>query len=173
MSSLSSRLKIFQALTAENPPPIPFSDDTVILSDPEPALDSQPGVGDEWNTKVTVTAKPGSGYSGSVDVYYRRIHLMRFEGTQVAVECKITPEILIEALNRCHSTFLSLDDLQPIDPTTLPCQSGVVRCLELISLDNSLGWYGSVRVPVVFGIPQGAPRLHHLIHHVMSAPNYW
>lgn len=174
MSSSASRLKIFQALTAENPPPIPFSDDTVTLSDPVVSVDPQPGCGDEWNTKVTVTAKPGSGYSGSVDVYYRRSNLQKFLGTNVLIqECRFTPESIIAALNSCYNSFLSLDDLEPIDPANLPCHAGVLRCLELTALDNSLGWFGVVRVPVVIGIPAQADKLHHLIHTVMPAANYW
>lgn len=174
MSSTSSRLKIFQALTAENPPPIPFTDETVILSNPVPSIDPHPNSGDEWNTKVTVTARPGSGYGGSVDIYYRRIPLTRFEGTvSLCQEDRFTPESLIEALNRCYNSFLSLEDLEHIDPDTLPCQAGVVRCLELTALPDSLGWFGVVRVPVVIGIPLNSYRLHQLIHHKMPVANYW
>jgi len=174
MTNSASRIKIFEALTAENPPPIPFNDDTIWLSDPVPSADPQPGVGDEWNTMVTVTAKPGSGYSGSVNVYYRRVDLQKFAGTQILDrECRFTPQAIIDALNNCYKSFLSLEDLQAITDSDLPCQSGVVKCLTLSALENSLGWIGAVTLPVVFGIPAEACRLHTLLNHTMPAPGYW
>ena len=174
MSSSASRIKIFEALTAKNPPPIPFNDDTVWLSEPSPNLDPLPQSGDDWNTMVTVIAKPGSGYSGSVNVFYRRVDLQRFAGTEALMrECKFTPQAIIDALNKCYLSFLSLEDLHEITEADLPCATGVVRCLTLTALDNSLGWIGTVTLPVVFGIPKEASRLHWLLNHTMPAPGYW
>lgn len=174
MTRTLSRLKIFQALTAENPPPIPFNDETVTLSDPTPSVDPNPGQGDEWNTKITVTAKPGSGYTGSVDVYYRRNDLRKFEGTASLVqECRFTTDTFLDALNRCQTVALGWEDLEPFDPKRLPCRAGVIRCIELKALDTSLGWFGTVVVPVVIGIPAEANALHQLIHNTLPSPGYW
>lgn len=174
MSNTSNRIKILQALTSENSPPVPFSDDNVVVSDPINVIGTDEDGGVQWNTKVVVTAKPTSVYSGSIDIYYRRIDLQVFAGTTSLIqECQFTPQSIINALNHCHRTDLDLEDIADIDLSQLPCQSGVIRCLDLVATQHSLGWYGSVRVPVVIGIPYEAVRLHNLIHHTMPISNYW
>lgn len=174
MSNTSNRIKILQALTSENAPPVPFTDDNVIVSDPIDVIGSPEDGGSEWNTKVVITAKPNSVYTGSADIYYRRIDMQVFAGTTSLIqECEFTTDAIIAALNRCHHTEIDLEDIVEIDSTQLPCQRGVIRCLDLVAAQNSLGWYGSVRVPVVIGIPYEAVRLHNLIHHTMPISNYW
>lgn len=150
MSSRESRLKIFDALTAENRPPIPLNDDTVTFSLPV-AVDYIPGTGDEdyWNTKITVTARPGSGYTGSVDIFYTRLDLKLFDnGSLVFNEYPYTPEALVAVLNRLHQSYLTVDDLETIEVVSTPKVGSNVFTLLLRAREDSLAWIGDVTLQV-------------------------
>lgn len=178
MATVESRLKILQMLTAENPPPIPLTDQTVTVSDPVVSIGTNPGnlTGrpPQWNTKVTLSAIPGSGYKGSVDVYYQRTSLLEaFTSSRPLVqESPFAVQDIINKLDSRYQAMLTLDDLLPVDPSLLPTQSGIVTWLTLQAQPLSLAWVGAVRVALVYGIPDQARVLHHTLHHVL--PNgYW
>lgn len=150
MSSRASRLRIFDALTVENPPPIPLNDETVIFSLPEPA-EFEAGVGNEefWNTAIVVTAKEGSGYTGSVEIFYTRLELSQLDdGVEVVNEYPYSLDSLVTALNRKFDSFLTVDDLETVEVLAAPTRFKKSATLRLTARQDSLGWIGSVTLDV-------------------------
>ncbi len=66
MSGFESLLNL---VNADNPIQQPLTAADITLSDPIE------DIGPNWNTKVTISAVPGSRYTGSVDVCYNRVPL--------------------------------------------------------------------------------------------------
>lgn len=163
---MNSRDKLLQALVAQNPPPIPFTNDSITISDPVAS------VGSDWNTKVTVSAVSGGGYLGAVDVYYKRVDLSEL-GADVGLESEFpfTVDSLLAALNEARAAWLSLDELETV---ILPDQTtGVVHEVTLTAKPNAYGWRGTNTFSILIGVPAEADVLHHLLHVIMPTAGYF
>lgn len=163
---MNSKDKLLQALIAQNPPPIPFTDATISISDPAPAD------GGDWNTKVTVSSVAYGGYLGSVDVYYKRVDLSEL-GTDIGLESEFpfTVESLLAALNEARASWVSPDELETV---VLPDQTTcVVHSVSLTAKPSAYGWKGTNTISILIGIPAEADLLHHLLHVIMPADGYF
>lgn len=158
--------RLFQALSTENNAPFPFTPETVTISPPQAVS----GVG--YNTKITVSAKPDSGYCGSVSVYYTRVALPAM-GNSVSLvsEIPFTKESFLAALNAARATWLTPFDVEAVQ---LPLQeTGVVLSVPVKAVGDGYGWIGSNTVTILIGIPKEADALHQLLHVTMSTLGYW
>lgn len=101
-------------------------------------------------TKVTVVATPGRGYSGSVDVQYRRINLTEAaDGKTVRSLDQMTPQIVVDLINNSLGLFLTLDDLVPF--TTPTPESGTAVVINIEAQPESPGFMGIAQVSVEYG----------------------
>jgi hypothetical protein len=101
-------------------------------------------------TKVTVTAVPGRGYSGSVDVQYHRLDLSEvIAGKTVRSLNAMTPQIVIDLINSSLGLFLSVDDLLPF--TTPTPEEGTAVVIDIEAAPDSPGFMGLTQITVEYG----------------------
>lgn len=118
------------------------------------------------NTRIPVSAIPGSGYTGSVDVFYNRIAL-----TDTAIsaglmsEDPITTEAIVAQMNRHPAVVLTEGDMLPFTVPAL--QIGDIVTVQLQAHDDSLGWMGTAEVPLLFGLPPNSDELFDYMNHVL------
>jgi hypothetical protein len=158
--------QLFQALNTENTPPFPFTPESVNISPPQTIA------GEGYNTVVTVSARPDSGYYGSVPVYYSRIDLAAL-GNGVGLESDIpfTKESFLAALNQARQSWISESDLETV---SLPLQqNGVVLQVALKANHESYGWAGTNTITILIGMPKELNTLHQLLHSTMPGTGYW
>jgi hypothetical protein len=163
---MTSLDRLFQALSTENPAPFPLSPESVSISIPEAVT------GEGYNTKIIVSAKPDSGYYGSVPVYYSRINLAAL-GTNIGLvsEVPFTKESFLAALNEARQAWVTESDLETV---ALPLQTtGVVLSVPLHAVNENYGWTGNNTISIVIGLPKEANLLHQLLHTTMSGLGYW
>lgn len=158
--------QLFQALNTENPPPFPFTPESVRISPPE-AVE-----GEGYNTKIIVSALPESGYYGSVPVYYSRIDLTNL-GSGLGLESDIpfTKESFLAALNQARQSWVAESELEGLD---LPFQqNGVVLTVPLAARSEAYGWTGSNTISILIGMPKKLNMLHQLLHTTMPGSGFW
>jgi len=161
----SSYDKLINLLNASNPNPVKFDSSNVSFSDPTP------DTGTGWNTKITVNTVPNPKYKGSVDVFYRRIHLSDI-GSDVWLfsEEQFTIETIVSILNTAKDTFLLATDM---DAIAIPVMRvGDIRTVVLAANPKSLGWVGDVSVSLIIGFPGIASRLHSLMNTTLPGSGY-
>jgi hypothetical protein len=145
--------KLLAAMNALNSPPEPFTLDNVKLSLP------QPHAGDNaWNTKITVTAKPGRGYSSSIDFYYHRIDLAEYGLLEIESPQSFTMDGILVVLNnineRPENEKANIAELDLV-PVTLPAfaPNGDAHSIILTADRNSLGWTGTAPILLAYNLP--------------------
>lgn len=127
-----------------NQPKRLFSDVNVELGDAVPELT------ENGDTKLLVTAVPGRGYNGSVEVFYRRIPLADAIGDKsVRSLNELTPQVVIDLVNSAAGSFVSLDDLVPF-ATPTP-EEGTATTIVLTAKPESLGFTGTIEITVEYG----------------------
>lgn len=149
-----------------------------LIQQPLTALDvtfSDPivDIGSNWNTKVTVSAVPGSRYTGSVDVCYTRPHLVELNNSVInnmLSEVPFTPEIILDFLNTSRGTDFQYSDVENI-PIPLLCV-GEIASINLTMKSNSLAWIGDTNISVLYGLPSNTNILHDLVNHILPSPGY-
>lgn len=149
--------KLLAALNALNSPPEPFTMANIVLSAPAPYSGPNP-----WNTKITVTAVPGQGYSSSLDFYYHRIDLTELGALAIASAQSFTMDGILVVLNGMNTApdaenaELDVTDLQPV---TLPnfSPNGDAQTITLQAVDSSIGWVGQTNVLLAYNLPDVQP----------------
>lgn len=176
MSGFESLLNI---VNSDNPIQQPLSASDVVFSDPVE------DIGPNWNTKVTITAVPGSRYTGSVDVCYNRVPLDALNNSvinNIISDTPFTPELILSLLNASRDTNFTLSDMKCCD-CDHDCHCGGfdipdiglgdVASINLTVKSNSLQWIGDTNVSVLYGLPTNISLLHQLLNHVFPNDGYF
>jgi hypothetical protein len=178
MSGYESLLNL---VNADNPIQQPLSLADVVFSDPIE------DIGATWNTKVTISAVPGSRYTGTVDVCYNRVPLDALNNSvinNIISDVPFTPEIILNLLNSSRDTTFTLSDMRGCDckpGCKCNCESinipnielGDVASINLTIKSNSLEWIADTNVSVLYGLPSNIGLLHHLLNHVFPNNEYF
>jgi hypothetical protein len=130
-----------------------------------------PDVGPSWDTKVTVTAVPKSGYIGQVEVFYNRIQLSAMgSGLSLISESPFTIESIASVLSETRNAFLLDTDMQDFVISNM--NVGDIRTVILKAKHDSLGWEGSLTITLLFGLPSNIGSLHTLMNNTLPNNNY-
>lgn len=163
----SSRDKLLALINADNPWPMPLNFKCVSFSDPLPDL------GQAWNTKVTVSAIPGFGFTGHVDVFYHRIGLPDTGYIGIFTEEQLTPETLTALLALQKNIDIPVEELEDF---SIPMFEAVgdMGTVVLAAKSNSYGWMGTTTAEVLFGFTQQSlDDLHTLLTVTMPSVGYF
>jgi hypothetical protein len=162
---MSSQEKLLALINQDNPNPFPLTLAQVTFSDPV-AVDNQ-----LWNTKVTVSSVPGSGYYGDVDVNYKRNSFSELgDSVTVMSELPFTIETIVALLNTTRATYLTVDDIESIEVSIMDV--GDIGTVVLNAKSTSLGWLGSVTLTALYGLPMDVDILHILMNHTLPSGGY-
>lgn len=176
MSGYESLLNL---INADNPIQQPLTAADVVFSDPIE------DIGENWNTKVIVTAVPGSRYTGSVEVCYNRVPLDALNNSvinEVISDVPFTPEMILNLLNSSRDTTFTLSDMQCCDcKHDCNCNTinipdiglGDVASINLTIKSNSLHWIADTNISVLYGLPTNIGLLHQLLNHVFPNNGYF
>lgn len=165
MSGYESLLNI---VNADNPIQQPLTVADVAFS--EPIAD----IGPNWNTKITITAIPGSRYTGSVDVCYNRVILDALNNSvinNIISDVPFTPEIILNLLNSSRDTTFDVSDMCCVCIPDI--ELGDVASINLTIKSNSLAWIEDTNISVLYGLPTNIGLLHHLLNHVFPNDQYF
>lgn len=146
MSDFSQLLSL---INARNNPVRLLTANNVTVSDPVPATRE----GSDVNTKVTVTGKPGHGYYGSVDIYYKRLSLADIftEAAKAHGTTQLTPQQIIDAVNNSYDLKLQVNDFENFTVPTVNADEA--QTLALSASVDSLLVTGNFDVVVQYGKP--------------------
>jgi len=105
---------------------MPINDDTVSMTGPVAATKYT-----DRNTSVTLTAKPGSGYKGSIELHYSRIPLSKYfpdpRWLLPATATETTIHALLPAINAAYGVNLSTAEIAdapvPANATTVTLEA--------------------------------------------------
>ena len=162
---VSSYDKLIDLLNKDNPYAVRFDSTNIVFSDPIP------DDGDSWNTKLTISAVPGSGFIGSVDVTYHRIPLSDIgEGNWLFSDEEFTIDTIVSILNTAKETFLLATDMNTIAIPDM--RVGDIETVVLSAHSKSLGWIGSVGVTITLGFPGIAEKLNLLVNNTLPGDGY-
>lgn len=105
------------------------------------------------NSAVQVDAVPGSGFKGSVTVYYSRASLGNVGlPTQSMSEVSYTAQSVLDLLNQ--NLLIKIDQTTDLQPFTVPALNvGDILTLDLTAQDGSYAWIGSTEIALLFGLP--------------------
>lgn len=122
-------------INQDNPHITPLTVDDVTFGLPVP------DAGPSWDTKISVTAAPNKGLTGSRDLHYTRGNISSF-GPNLVVrsEHAFTKTTFLKALNGTRRVPVTLDDLLPFTLPTL--SSGLESALTIAARPESLIWQG-------------------------------
>ena len=114
----------------------------------EPQLDINTG----RNSKIQITAKPNSGFKGSLWLHYTRESIGNVSlPTQNLSEGPITIQSILAALNKKLLVPITPDDVEFL---TVPALSvGDICTLTLTPRSGSFAWIGSTEVSFLYGLP--------------------
>lgn len=116
------------------------------------------------NTRLPVTAVPGSGYKGVVDVFYNRVALSDTAiPTGIQSEDVFTSDMIIAQLDRHPAVPLETEDVQSFTAPDL--QVGDITTITVTAEDQSLGWIGATDVSLLYGLPPNSDELYDLMNH--------
>ena len=131
----------------------------------------QSDIGANYNTKITVSSVPGSGYFGTVDVFYHRIDLTELgQYLKVLSEEPFTSDLIIQSIGRNRVADLDVRDFEAL---TIPdLQIGDYGTITLTAEPKSLGWVGTTEVSLVLGLPENVDLLHTLMNFTLPSNGY-
>lgn len=163
--------KLLAAINALNSPPEPFTLENVALLPPTPHAGSN-----SWNTKITVAAKPGQGYSNQIEFYYRRIDLKELGTLEIASDQLFTNAGILAMLNSLNTAperqkaILAENDLIAfsVPPFAL---NGDAHVVNLLADDTSLGWIGETTMLLAYNLPDVTSLYQHLTE-TLPTPGY-
>lgn len=121
-------------------------------------------------TRVTLVSVPGRGYSGELDLTYRRIDITPIvDAGTIQTPEPMTPAKLLEMVNNVWGLTLTTDDVDPFDVST-PTED-VSTDVYLSVVSESLGYVGAGQLMIQHGrytLQQvvGRRRLNELMHPV-------
>lgn len=103
------------------------------------------------NTQLTITAAPGSGYTGSVDVLYNRVALVDFVGKKdltflLGDATKLKD--LIPEINELLGINLTGDDYQDVTLPEFEGTANEVHEVQLVTSADSLCYLGSLTIKI-------------------------
>jgi len=124
------------------------------------------------NTLITVSAIAGSGYEGSVELYYNRIDFAELGSTVwLFSDIEFTTDIVISLLNTDRNCiFLDNTDIATLNIPYMV--SGDVASVILTAQENSINWTGSTVLSLFMGFPIISNTLHELVNTTFPAPGY-
>lgn len=144
---VSAKQRILDLLNELNLPPKALTAINVKFGQPEVLPDE--GL---VNTKVTISAVPGRGYSGSVDITYRRLAIGEIlQAPTLRSLDPFTEDLVLASINNAFGLFLTVDDMQPFDIPEIP--AGESQVLQLRAKEGSLGWLGGVDITLEHAKP--------------------
>lgn len=100
-----------------------------------------------YNSKITVTAAPGSGYVGSGDYHYNRLALTWLEvENNILLDSETSYRIsdLVAILNGVHRTGLTAEDILNWDEPVPALEAGHPITVTLIAHPDSYAWKDSL-----------------------------
>lgn len=112
----------------------------------------QVAVNSTKNTVLTISAVFGSGYTGSVDVYYNRIDLSQLgSAVEVSSEEAFTVDSFLQAMIDKYGLSIVSEDLLPYDVSAI--QTLEETTVTLTAHPCSLMWKGTIGVSTAVGLP--------------------
>ena len=158
--------KLLELVNTGNPLSIPLTSDIVSFSDPVI------NYGVNWNTQITITANPGYYYTGSVNVFYKRIDLSVLNKISLLSDVPFTPEIIVSILKNIYNADVVINDFIPIDIPNLN-NVGDTGTVVIEADSKSIGWNGkNDKVDLLFGLPFNINTLHQLLVDILPSPGY-
>lgn len=162
---MGSKEKLLALINADNPRPLsPLTFADVTFS---PAVIA---TGGPKNTKVKVSAIPGSGYKGSVNVYYDRLDMSVLGPFSFTSETPFTFEEILQMVNEATGQDFVLDDIAEIDCSWM--EIGDISLTRLEATDQSLEWMGQTELNLLYGLPGNTDVLHYLLNHTLATDSY-
>lgn len=118
------------------------------------------------NTRVMLTAKPGSGYKGTAYIYYNRCSVGNCGlPSRIISESAFTVENILARLNALTEIPVAIEDL---DPFSIPVMKvGDILLVTLTSKSYSLGWIGSTEIALLYGLPPNVEEVADTIFNVL------
>ena len=142
----TTNVLLFQLINSSNTKKYKIKPTDVVASDPQ--LD----ISTANNSKIQLTALPGSGLKGDLWVHYSResignLHLP----TQLLSELTITVESILAVLNAHLLVPVTADDLESFSVPVL--NVGDILAITLSARSGSFAWIGSMDFTVLYGLP--------------------
>lgn len=138
---------LFELINSSNPEPhYKLKPADVVASDPQ--LD----ISTIKNSKILLTAVPGSGLKGTLWVYYSRESMGNVQlPTQLMSEQAFTVQSILAAINQKLLIPVTLADIEPFSLPVL--NVGDILTLDLVSHAESFAWVGSTEISILYGLP--------------------
>jgi hypothetical protein len=124
------------------------------------------------NTKVTVTAKPGSPYADNQDVFYNRINLSALGTLEFLSELPYDAPGLLAAINAEKGAYLYASDLEEFELSPV-IQLGELKTFNLSAKPTSIRWIGTTPLSMVCGLPNNLSDFHVLMNTTLPEPGYF
>jgi len=143
----TANAKLLELVNAENLPAKLLTEINVTFAAPNPTEDP------DRDTVVTITGVPGRGYTGSVDITYKRVPLSLVAPTaNIRSLQPFTKESTVTLLNSMFGLFLTVADFEDFTPPVLNHDEAAT--LTLTALETSKNFTGSIEVEFFIGRPQ-------------------
>lgn len=151
---MNSQQRLLFLISKSNPQTTFLTPENLIWSVPIATPNSSNGC----NTQITLSAREGSGYSGSITVSYSRMDLGSTFGSGLTtiLDRNAGPQDLLDAIFQAHGARLRLDQLQTF--SLAQCVIGQFVPVTLLAKGDSLELTGSVTIGVWLKLPgQNSP----------------
>ena len=132
-----TQTKLYGLLNARVSPSVPFSPQNTELVNV--VADS----GATWNSRMTLRALPGQGYSGSTPVLYRRIDLAAMGLPEFSLGQVTSHQAMLDALNSRYGSWLTMSD---IDVDAIGTDEGIDQTITMTARPNNFAWIGTVQI---------------------------
>lgn len=143
----TANAKLLELVNAENLPAKLLTEINVTFTAPSPNDDA------DRDTVVTITGVPGRGYTGSVDVTYKRVPLSLIAPTANLRSVQpFTKESTVTLLNSMFGLFLTVDDFEDFTPPVL--NHDETATLSLTVKDSSKNFTGTIQAEFFYGRPE-------------------
>lgn len=119
------------------------------------------------NARVTMTAAPGSEYTGSEELYYNRLALSDLGPIGIITPTPLTGEQFLQTLSSQIGVDLLAEEFESFAIPVL--EIGIESIVTLVAKDTAIKWYGEVSVGYAFTLPVGLDVLDRLINVTLPA----
>lgn len=103
------------------------------------------------NTVLKLSGVPGRGYSGNVNVHYRRINLSQVLGDQPLRSTELISKArVVQMINQAYGLFLVPEDLQDVEVPNLS-DANPQGVMSIIAAVDSIGFMGSIELTLQYG----------------------